>query len=155
MEPMLLPSAPEAIPEFFFNGWNEKNADRLSALFEDDADFVNVTGIWWHTRKQIRKAHDYSFQRFFKHAIGEVLETKVKYLSDTIATVHARWKMSGQLAPDGSIAGDRTGIFLFVAHLTPQGWKCSAAQNTDILDHMETIVTDPQGRAGGANYQQR
>lgn len=37
----------------------------LAALFTEDADFVNVVGLWWTTREQIRDNHAYGFRHMF------------------------------------------------------------------------------------------
>jgi hypothetical protein len=39
----------------FVDAWNHRDPDALAALFDTDAEFVNVTGLWWHTRDEIRK----------------------------------------------------------------------------------------------------
>lgn len=41
----------------FVDAWNHRDPDALAALFDQDAEFVNVTGLWWHTRDEIRSAH--------------------------------------------------------------------------------------------------
>jgi uncharacterized protein (TIGR02246 family) len=41
---------PERIADIWMRAWNRRDADRLAALFEADAEFVNVTGLWWHDR---------------------------------------------------------------------------------------------------------
>jgi len=38
---------PEEIPARFAEAWNERDPDKIAALFDEDADFVNVVGIWW------------------------------------------------------------------------------------------------------------
>ena len=38
---------PEAAIERFAAAWNSRDAAALAALFDDDADFVNVVGIRW------------------------------------------------------------------------------------------------------------
>ena len=40
----------------FLEAWNHRDPDALAALFDKDAEFVNVTGLWWHTREEIRSA---------------------------------------------------------------------------------------------------
>src|SRR5688572_12568259 len=36
---------PEEIPSLFAEAWNLRDPDALASLFEDDAEFVNVTGL--------------------------------------------------------------------------------------------------------------
>ncbi len=56
---------PRRIADIWVQAWNRRNADRLAALFEADAEFVNVTGLWWHDREAIRRAHDYGLRTIF------------------------------------------------------------------------------------------
>lgn len=46
---------PEAVISRFVEAWNRRDADVLAALFDSDAEFVNVTGLWCHTRGEIRE----------------------------------------------------------------------------------------------------
>jgi uncharacterized protein (TIGR02246 family) len=52
----------------FVDAWNHRDPDALAALFDDDAEFVNVTGLWWHTRDEIRSAHAYGLTRILSLA---------------------------------------------------------------------------------------
>ena len=42
--------------------------DAIAALFDPDAEFVNVVGLWWHDREAIRRAHAYGLTRIFQHS---------------------------------------------------------------------------------------
>ena len=144
---------PESIPAAFVEAWARRDADALAALFDADAEFVNVTGLWWHDRQAIRKAHAYGLETIFSQSTLRVGSTRVKYLADDIAVVHARMSLSGQSAV-GDVAqpGTRHNIFSFVVHKTPDGWRCASAQNTDIVPGMETNVVDAQGRLRSVDY---
>jgi uncharacterized protein (TIGR02246 family) len=153
--PHSLPQHPQEITARFSAAWNARDANLLASLFAEDADFVNVAGLWWSRKEDIRKAHQYGLTTFFKDSVLTVTKVKVRYLHDAVATVHGRWKITGQLAPDGSIAGDRRGIFIFVVTQTEGGWLCTAAQNTDILPGAETILISSAGTARGMDYRKK
>ncbi len=87
---------PEQIPSLFGEAWNGRDPDSLASLFENDAEFVNVTGLWWHDRASIRKAHAYGLERIFNESKLSIDETRVKQLSHDVAVVHARMTLSGQ-----------------------------------------------------------
>lgn len=144
---------PEDIPRAFVAAWNRRDADALAALFDEDAEFVNVVGIWWHDREAIRKAHAYGLTRIFQRSTLQLMETRVKYLSDRIAVVHARMRLASQAAAGGVAApGVRRNIFSFVVHRTPQGWRCASAHNTDIVPGMETHIMGPDGGLRSVDY---
>ena len=45
----------EAVARAFFDRWNDGDAYGIGALFVEDADFVNVVGLWWRSRKAKRE----------------------------------------------------------------------------------------------------
>lgn len=132
---------PEDIAPAFAAAWMDRDADALAALFAEDADFVNVVGIWWEDRAAIRKAHHYGLTTFFRASRLTLGRTKLRRIGPDAAVVHARMILTGQIAPDGSEAGRRTGILSFVmARQEDGGWLCVSAQNTDIVPGRETFV---------------
>ena len=40
----------------FVEAWNHRDPNALAALFDDDAEFVNVTGLWWHARRDPKRS---------------------------------------------------------------------------------------------------
>lgn len=145
---------PEQIPSLFADAWNKRDPDALASLFDDDAEFVNVTGLWWHDRPSIREAHAYGLGRIFNESKLSIEETRVKRLSDDVVVVHARMTLSGQ-SPIGKIKrpGARTTVLSFVTRRVGGRWLCGAAHNTDVVPHMETHVVDDDGAFRSANYQ--
>lgn len=154
MQPAYTPlDRPESIPAVFVEAWNRRDPDTLAALFEADADFVNVVGIWWHDREAIRQAHADGLTRIFQHSTLRLARVKVRPLSEAIAVVHARMSLTGQTAADGvAVPGVRRNLFSFVVHRTAQGWRCVSAHNTDIVPGMETNLVDATGQLRPADY---
>ena len=148
--------APERIAELWALAWNRRDADALAALFDEDAKFVNVVGLWWHDREAIRNAHRYGLDVIFPESELTVGRVTVKRLRDDVAVVHARMRLVGQ-SPIGAVEqpGARTTIFSFVVHRTGATWSCASAQNTDIVPGKETHLVDDAGRFGAVDYRQR
>ena len=130
---------PDAMPHAFRDAWMARDADALAALFAPDADFVNVTGLWWQNRAAIRDAHHYGLTTFFAKSTLRVGRIKVRTLGQT-ALVHARLTLIGQTDTDGTQLDVRRTMMLFIMGNTPQGWHCIAAQNTDIQPGAETTA---------------
>lgn len=99
---------------------------------------MNVTGLWWRNRTAISKAHDYALKSFFADSTLKPGVVTTRTLGPDHAVVHCRFHLSGQRAPDGSIAGDRSTILIFVLQKGPGGWQAVAAQNTDVVPGKET-----------------
>ncbi len=135
---MTLPAAPEDFPAAFAAAWMARNGEAIAALFAEDADFVNVVGIWWRDRAAIARAHQYALSSFFAHTTLRPGRVRVRRLGADAAVVHCRLRLVGQRAPDGTAAGPRQTILVAVLARTPRGWQAVAAQNTDIVPGAET-----------------
>jgi uncharacterized protein (TIGR02246 family) len=144
---------PEDVPRLFVEAWNKRDPDALASLFDSHAEFVNVTGLWWHDRASIRKAHAYGLERIFNASTLTVDELRIKQLSDDVAIVHAAMTLSGQSAIAAiTRPRARKTIFSFVVHRVAGGWTCASAHNTDAIPNMETNVIAEDGAFRAANY---
>lgn len=137
------------MPAAFVRAWMARDAGALAALFSEDADFVNVVGIWWEDRASIEKAHGYALGSFFAESRLVPGRVKLRMLGEELALVHCRFTLTGQQAPDGTVAGRRATILLFVMRRCDTGWTCIAAQNTDIVPGAETHIAGPDGLRTG------
>lgn len=145
--------SPDQIPQQFVEAWNRRDAASIAELFAEDAEFVNVTGLWWHSRKAIEKAHAYGLKVIFKNSTLSIRKLQVKYIHPEIAVVHARMLLVGQAATPGtSTPGERQTLFSFVVQQTAAGWLCVSAHNTDIVPGMETNVIDEAGNIRAVDY---
>ena len=144
---------PERIAEIWVAAWMRRDPEKLASLFDEDAEFVNVTGLWWHDRDSILKAHAYGLTRIFQASTLTLVRTAVRRLSDDIAVVHAKMRLSGQTPATGIAApGVRHTLFSFVVHRTAAGWRCASAHNTDVVPGRETNIVDEEGRLQSVDY---
>lgn len=129
--------SPKSIITGFQQAWNAHDADALARLFVEDADFVNVTGLWWTNKQRIRKAHAFGFANIFGDSTLSVGRTEIRMLGDDHAVVHARVMITGQNTPNGNVAENRRTVFSFVVTRLhdSQGayWLAVSAQNTDVV----------------------
>ena len=143
--------APDELLDRFAAAWNGRDAPALAALFDEDADFVNVVGIRWRRRRDIAKAHDYALKRFFKDSALSIEGRTVRFVGDDVAIVHGSWCLEGQRAPDGSLLSPRRGVMILVMRHSENGWSIVAAQNTDIVPGAETMAASGDSLLG-ADY---
>lgn len=123
----------EDVPAAFIAAWNRHDMAALAALFAEDADFVNVVGLWWRSRAEIEAAHAATHAAIFKDSRLEGDIAKVSRLGPGTAALHVAWTLTGQSGPDSAPAGPRQGILLLVLTEAPGGWRIRIAQNTDIV----------------------
>lgn len=135
-----LPETPEGFADAFVASWMARDGAALAALFAEDADFVNVVGIWWEDRAAIERAHSYALQSFFARSRLAAGRIKTRMLGPGHCLLHLRLRLSGQIAPDGSEAGPRSTILSVVLERRGGGWVALSAQNTDIVPGAETHV---------------
>lgn len=143
---------PADVARGFIEAWNDQDPDALAELFVEDADFVNVVGLWWEDRDAIRRAHLRGFRVMFGESHNVLEKTKTRMLGDDVAVVQARWRMTGQVGPDGARVGGRAGVFTFVVQsLDDVGWRAVSAHNTDRIEGAETMVAG-SGSLRPTNY---
>jgi uncharacterized protein (TIGR02246 family) len=149
--PATAKTTPENIPILFARAWNDRDPQALASLFDEDAEFVNVSGLVWHGRESIRKAHANRLERGVNKSTLATAEPKVKLLSPEVAVVHAHMTMSGEESDGGATRpGPRTTIVSFVVHRAGDRWLCASAQNTDVIPDSESNAIDSTGMSGVA-----
>ena len=145
--------SPEDLPKLFVEYWNQRRPDLMAALFEEDADFINVVGLWWKNRQDIFKAHDYGLKMIFKNSVLSIIKLKTKMLSQKSAVVHAKMKFEGQTPIAGEKGGTRRTVFTFIVRQDYEGiWWAVSAQNTDIVRGVETYITTEDGSLKPVDY---
>lgn len=143
---------PSDIPKLFAAYWNKRRPEGIASLFIEDADFVNVVGLWWNNRAAIFKAHDYGLRVIFKDSTLEIIKTKVRNLTDDIAVVHAKIKLMGQTPVTENSGGQRQTIFSFVVCKKEGFWYAVSAHNTDVVRNAETNIVLPNGELKSVDY---
>ncbi|MBY6002633.1 SgcJ/EcaC family oxidoreductase [Salipiger bermudensis] len=137
-----IPTEPQAFPAAFARAWASRSGAEIAALFTEDADFVNVTGLWWTGRDAIAKPHDYALNSFFAETELRPGRIETRLLGAEHAVVRGRFTLTGQTLPGGGTAGPRQTILVFVLARGPEGWRAVTAQNTDVAPGKETHVND-------------
>lgn len=124
---------PEEVLDKWTHAWNTLDADALAELFVEDAEFVNVVGLWWHNRSDIREAHQYGFDHIFSKSKIWFSERQTRLIDGSAAVIVAKWSIEGQHTSGGDDADQRSGIFTFVLEKFGEEWLVVSAQNTDVI----------------------
>lgn len=136
---------PDDVVNLWERAWNDADAGAIADLFADDADFVNVVGLWWHDKASIQDAHAFGFAKMFPDSKMTMAKPHVRHIGNEAAVVQCQWHMVGQISPIGVPAGEREGVFTFVLERRTGGWITVAAQNTDIQPGAQTHINSPDG----------
>jgi len=113
--------------------WNAHDMKAFAQLYTEDAEFVNVFGMWWTGRQRIGAEHAESHAVIFRNSHLTAKEMRVKFLRPEVASLHMRWGLTGAVMPDGRPIPDRTGVLVYILVKEGGEWRIAVGQNTDIV----------------------
>lgn len=120
----------EQLAAAFCDAWNRHDMDAFAALQAEDADFVNIFGMWWHGRAEIRKNHVGIHETVFRQSRLTSVRVETRFVTPEIAVVRWAWELKGVLTPDGQPVPDMQGILVHVARREGSRLQIVTTQNT-------------------------
>lgn len=126
-------AAVKAVTSGLVDAWNRHDMKAFAALFAEDADFVNVIGMWWRGRAEIQKEHEALHATRMKNSHLTSAETVVRFLRSDVAVVHVRWELTEDTGLEGKPLPPRKGILIHVVAKMGNEWLITSSQNTDIV----------------------
>lgn len=124
------------------DGFNAHDAERATQAYMPESDLVTVRGDVLKGRAEIERRLAELFASRGRHATQEILEVRIRFITDDAALAHVRVEMSGLVAPDGQAVPPHQELNLrvFVRH---EGvWRVAAFHNT--------VVAGPAAARSGA-----
>jgi len=125
----------------FAEAWNRHDMNAFAELFAQDAEFVNVVGIWWKGQPEIKAAHEFTHQTMFKNSRLSLQEVSVRLPAPEIAISRCRWTLEGHVSPEGDALPARHGILVNTLRKIDGARRIIDSQNTDIV---EGVLSRPQ-----------
>jgi len=117
--------------------WNRHDVPTLASYFAEDADFVNVLGARMHGRPTIEAQHKRLHETIFRRTVLRDLAITVRFVRDDVAVAHMQWEMTGaEPVPGWNVPEIRQGIFSYILVRHNNGWRITAAHNTDTIPLM-------------------
>ncbi len=104
----------------------------VTSLFTDDADYVNVQGMWLKGAAQIERGRKQRFETALKDARIKVLDVQIRFLKPDVAIAHVTHEIEGMLdSSEKKLPPHRE---LNIRVFVKQGgrWRVTAFQNTTI-----------------------
>lgn len=126
------------------NAWNHHDIAAMVWLGAPDADWVNLAGQWFSGADAFAKSLESLHSGKVKESVWHTQEVRVRFLSPTIAVVHAYFSTSGERNPDGSPRPPRRGIFTRLEEKRDARWVIIASQATSITSP-ETALKRERG----------
>jgi uncharacterized protein (TIGR02246 family) len=124
---------PESLVDGFVRAWNSHDMKAFAGQFTEDADFVNVAGMWWKGRAEIQARHEERHATRFKTTTLASTGTSIRSVRPDVAVVHFSWAHPGELDAGGKPAPPRRGIIQMLALKQGDAWRITAAQNTNAV----------------------
>jgi uncharacterized protein (TIGR02246 family) len=93
---------------------------------------LNVIGMRWVGRDEIKKNHAASHATMFKSSTLKIGDTTLRFLKGDVATARSVWTLSGITSESGQLAPTRTGILTHVLARIDWHWLIVLTHNTDI-----------------------
>ncbi len=124
----------------FAETWNRHDMNAFADLFAEDAEFVNVVGLWWKGRTAIKSAHEFTHQTMFKDSRLSIREVETRFPVPGFAIARCRWTLEGHVSPVGAALTVRNGVLVNTLQHVGGTWRIIDSQNTDII---EGVVSKP------------
>lgn len=124
----------EALVREIEAAWNAHDMTRFAACFGEDADFVNVAGVWMRGRDAIEKKHAASHAARFKDSTMEMRLAAFKQIAPGVGVMHITWQLEGR-AESGPrrTTETRRGVWSWTVRDHRAKLEIVSAHNTDIL----------------------
>lgn len=118
-----------AVPE----AMNHQDWKAYADLFADDADWINVVGMFWHGKDNLVKAHEAYGPTVFRNGGFSYSDMVIREVTPDVAIVVATEHVVEQVAPDGVTklppGQDRLS---FVVVKRKGDWKITLGHNTPV-----------------------
>lgn len=117
----------------YTDSWNLHQGKGFADGYTDDADFVNIFGMYMSGKAAIEERHIKILQTFFKDSQMAITGIKLREVKPDIAIALVKWKVDGYRDPgsDNTKPGEtREGIYTQVFIKKDGNWKITASQNT-------------------------
>jgi uncharacterized protein (TIGR02246 family) len=121
--------------------WNKHDMNPFMNLFTDDAEWVNVVGMIWRGKPEIKKAHQVVHETYFKKRNIQLDNLIVRFIRPDVAVSIVKWNVDGFDAPDGRHFDKGTDVSTLVFAKQNGKWLISSGEN--VVVDAEAAKHDP------------
>jgi uncharacterized protein (TIGR02246 family) len=117
--------------------WNTHNFKNMDNYTTEDVEWVNIVGMWWKGRTEVKMAHQSIFDAIFKGVPFTKKSIKIRFLTPDVAVVNLIVHVGEFFPPDGINHGtnkmpEADDLLTLVYVKKNDKWLLSAGQNTVI-----------------------
>jgi uncharacterized protein (TIGR02246 family) len=123
-----------ATVETMFDAWNRHDMAMHTSAFANDADFVNVLGLYWHGRAEIEARHVELHRKIYRDSSMKLLNCGLRLIAPNVVLAQIHWEMTGhETPPFAPFAPVRQGLTTAVFVQRDGRWSIVSSHNTDIV----------------------
>jgi uncharacterized protein (TIGR02246 family) len=117
----------------FDEAFNRHDADAVAALYTDDAEFINVAGMWWRGRAEIRRGTAFVLTKIFQNTTVQTDSVSVRFPArNTAIAVITQHTVGSFVLPDGTRISSTNNRLTFFLVNAARHWRIAGGQNTEI-----------------------
>jgi uncharacterized protein (TIGR02246 family) len=83
------------------DAWNRHDMTALANLLADDADWINIVGMYWRDKVAVVKAHEVYHRTFFRTTGNEFTEIDLRPVTSDVVLAVVTIKLGDFTPPDG------------------------------------------------------
>jgi uncharacterized protein (TIGR02246 family) len=118
----------------FDEAFNRHDADAVAALYTDDAEFINVAGMLWRGRAEIRRGTAFVLANIFQNTTIQTDSVSLRFPThDTAIAVIAQHTVGSFVLPDGTRISSTNNRLTYFLVKAGGRWLIAGGQNTEIL----------------------
>jgi len=115
--------------------WNTHEFQNMDSYMTDDVEWVNIVGMWWKGRAEVKAAHQGNFGAFFKGVPFTQKNLKTRFLTKDVAVATLISSVGEFFPPDGIDHGNNkmpaSDDILTLVFVKKNGkWLIASGQNT-------------------------
>src|ERR1044072_1829138 len=107
--------------------WNSADGEDYGLWFQEDAEFVNVYGMYAQGRRQIAEGHNLIFITVYAGSTLRLIPLNVRLITAEVAVAHLQARLS---VPRGPMAGEHDSLPAMTLVRDCGAWKIAAFHNT-------------------------
>lgn len=115
--------------------WNTHEFKNMDSYMTEDVEWVNIVGMWWKGRAEVKAAHQGNFGAFFKGVPFKQKSLQTRFLTKDVAVATLISNVGEFFPPDGIDHGNNKmpasdDILTLVFVKKNEKWLIASGQNT-------------------------
>ncbi|MGA2647532.1 MAG: SgcJ/EcaC family oxidoreductase [Candidatus Sulfotelmatobacter sp.] len=112
--------------------WNNHRLSELGTLFTEDAEWVNVVGMWWRGRADVVKAHEVFHATMFREVNIRCSGMEIRGIAPDVAIATLTVEVDDYVTPDGREMNGVVDHLTFVLVKIGGEWLIASGHNTTV-----------------------